>query len=75
VPWHHHPSHQAGVVAPPVNKLGLSIEEKDLFFFTRVGRWPLPCPRTYAIGLSMEEKDLRLMAHQQSIAASPPPRP
>ena len=32
------------VFAPPVNALGLSIEEKDLLFCTCIGRWPLPLP-------------------------------
>jgi len=34
----------SGVFAPPANALGLSIEEKDLLFCTRIGRWPLPLP-------------------------------
>jgi hypothetical protein len=53
------------VFAPPVNALGLSIEEKDLLFCTGIGRWPLPLPSYLcnAIGLSMEENDLLQMAH------------
>jgi len=43
VPWHCHP-HRAGVVAPPAKVLGLSIEEKDLLFYTRISRWPLHLP-------------------------------
>ena len=53
----------SGVFAPPANALGLSIEEKDLLFCTRIGRWPLPLPSylcnpANALGLSIEEKDL-----------------
>jgi len=47
----------------PANALGLSMEEKDLLFCTRIGRWPLPLPSylcnpANALGLSIEEKDL-----------------
>jgi len=43
--------------------LGLSIEEKDLLFCIRIGRWLLPLPSylcnpANALGLSIEEKDL-----------------
>jgi hypothetical protein len=53
----------SGIFAPPANLLGLSIEEKDLFFYTHIGRWPLPLPSyicnpANAPGLSIEEKDL-----------------
>ena len=53
----------SGVFAPSANLLGLSIEEKDLFFYTHIGRWPLPLPSylcnpANAPGLSIEEKDL-----------------
>jgi hypothetical protein len=53
----------SGVLAPPVNALGLSIEENDLLFCTGIGRWPLPLPSylsnpANALGLSIEEKDL-----------------
>jgi len=54
---------RSGIFAPPANALGLSIEEKDLLFCTRIGRWPLPlpsypCTPANALGLSIEEKDL-----------------
>jgi hypothetical protein len=50
----------SGVFAPPVNALGLSIEEKDLLFCTCIGRWPLPLPSylcnpANVLGLSIEE--------------------
>jgi hypothetical protein len=53
----------SGVFPPPDNALGLSIEEKDLLFCTRPGRWHLPLPSylcnpANALGLSIEEKDL-----------------
>jgi hypothetical protein len=53
----------SGVFAPPANKLGLSIKEKDLLFCTYIGRWPLPLPSylcnpANALGLSIEAKDL-----------------
>ena len=58
----------SGVFPPPANALGLSIEEKDLLFCTRIGRWPLPllsylCNPANALGLSIEEKDL-LFCHR-----------
>jgi len=53
----------SGIFAPPANALGLSIEEKDLLFCTRIGRWPLHlssylCNPANALGLSIEVKDL-----------------
>jgi hypothetical protein len=34
----------SGIIAPPANALGLSIEEKDFLFCTCIGRGPLPLP-------------------------------
>ena len=53
----------SGVFAPPANALGLSIEEKDLLFCTRICRWPLPLPSylcnpANALGLSIEEMNI-----------------
>ena len=61
-------SRQPSFFAPPANVLGLSIEEKDLLFCTRIGRWPLPLPSylcnpANALGPSIEENDLLQMAH------------
>jgi len=62
-PWHHCP-HHSGIVAPPANVLGLSIEEKDLLFCTCIGRWPLPLP-FYLCNWPLQEKGNSIPSPQQ----------